>query len=351
MTINPTPWALTALVLLTPVGLAQAPPKPGKPVEYKGLAMFPDRWAMAKTSTQLVPWQGKQVVFLTTNPDFDPKVMAIFLSRFDAGWKLYADLVGKAPNPFRAVNGKPTIAAVPDAALTCGMGCGYVGSTGIEVAGFYAGDYDVVKKDAQAFPHYYFYEMGRNYFVFGDRHSLFTTGYAVFMRYVCMDALKCIDPDAKTRKTIEECEERYAKSDVKFLDAFTNLGAGEKGNRLKDADGKEVVPSDQPVMYATAMLKLRKDNGGDAWVKRYCAALLKCPEVNATDIEARALRQAMNWVVCASVAAKKDMTPVFADRWRMPLGPQTKAALNKVSWSTAPEPAIVLSKLPEDPRK
>ena len=43
-------------------------------------------------------------------------------------------------------------------------------------------------------PHYYFYEMGRNFYTFGDRHSLFITGYAVFMRYACMDALKCEDP-------------------------------------------------------------------------------------------------------------------------------------------------------------
>jgi hypothetical protein len=342
--------ALAALLLAPAAGPAQTA-KPGKPVEYKTLAMFPDRWAKAGTPTQLVPWEGQRVVFLTTKSDFDPKVMAVFVARLDGGWKVYADLVGKAPNALRVVNGKPPIAAVPDVALTCGLGCGHVGSTGIEVAGFYAGDYEVVKKDLRAFPHYYFYEMGRNYFVFADRHSLFTTGYAVFMRYVCMDALWCTDPDAKTRETIEGCEERYAKSDVKFLDAFTNLGAGEKGNRLKDEKGREVVPSDQPVMYATAMLKLRKDHGGDAWVKRFYAALLKCPEVNATDIEARALRQAMNWVVCASVAARKDLTSVFVDRWRMPLGEKTRAALKKVNWQTGPEPAIVLSKLPEDPRK
>ena len=284
MTNNPAPWALAPLLLLTPLVPAQQPPKPGTPVEYKALAMFPDRWEKAKTSTQLVPWEGRQIVFLTTKPDLDPKVMAVFLSRLDGGWKVYADLVGKAPNQLRAVNGKPPIAAVPDVALTCGYGCGYVGSTGIEVAGFYASDYDVVRKDPLAFPHYYFYEMGRNWYVFQDRHSLFTTGFAVFMRYVCMDSLKCTDPDLKTRQVIEGCEELYARSDVKFLDAFTNLGAGEKGHRLKDADGKEVVPSDQPVMYATAMLRLRKDHGGDAWVKRFCAALIKCPEVNATDV-------------------------------------------------------------------
>ena len=154
--------------------------------------------------------------------------MGTFVGRLDAGWKVYADLIGKGPSAHRVVNGKPVVAAVPDIALTCGMGCGYVGATGIEVGGFYAGDYDLVKKDPAAFPHYYFYEMGRNYFVFGDRHSLFTTGYAVFMRYVVMDAFKCTDPDAPTRETIEGCEDRYARWAVKFLDVFTNLGPGRR---------------------------------------------------------------------------------------------------------------------------
>jgi hypothetical protein len=348
---NPIVRLALASFLLAPAAALAQNFKPGKPVEYKGLAMFPDRWEKAGAPTQLVPWEGQRVVLLTTKPDFDPKVMGVFVARLDGGWKVYADLVGKAPNSLRVVKGKPPIAAVPDVALTCGLGCGYVGSTGIEVAGFYASDYELVKRDPRAFPHYYFYEMGRNYYVFQDRHSLFTTGYAVFMRYVCMDSLRCTDPDAKTRQTIEGCEDRYARSEIKFLDAFTNLGAGEKGNRLKDETGREVVPSDQPVMFATAMLKLRKDHGGDAWLRRFYAALLKCPEVNATDIEARALRQAMNWVVSASVAARKDLTPVFVGRWRMPLGEATRAALKKVDWKAGPEPAIVLSKLPEDPRE
>ena len=149
-----------------------------------------------------------------------------------------------------------------------------------------------------------------------------------------MDALKCTDPDARTRETIEGCEDRYAKSAVKFLDAFTNLGAGEKGNRLTDETGRAIVPSDQPVMYATAMLKLRKDHGGDAWLKRYYQALLRCPEVKA-DAESGALRQALNWVVAASAAAKQDLTPVFVERWRMPLGPKTRAALKKADWGKA----------------
>lgn len=237
--------------------------EPGGKVEYKNLAFYPDRWKHAKISTRLVPWEGKNIVFLTTHDDLDPQAMTNFINQLDSGWRLYADLTGRGPRPFRRLNGRPTIAAVPRSSLTCGYGCGFVGATGNEASAFCRKDYPLAISDPGAFSHYYFYEMGRNYCAFRDRHSLCVTGFAVFMRYVCMDTLNRIDPDQRTRHTIEKCEAIYAGSDIPYMAAFTNLRQGEKGNRLKDGKGKTIVPSDQPVMYATAMLKLHKDCGGN----------------------------------------------------------------------------------------
>ena len=321
----------TTVVFCTQSGYGQALP-PGDAMQYKSLAFYPERWRENKVSTRLIPWEGKDIVFLTTNADFDHEVMARFVGRLDAAWKLYADLTGSRPERFRQFHDKPTIAAVPDASLTCGYGCGYVGATGIEVAGFYDTDYPLAKRDSAAFSHYMFYEMGRNYYTFGERHSIFITGYAVFMRYVCMDTLKCTDPDAQTRTTIESCEAIYAASDVPFLTAFTNLAEGEKGHRLTDAEGRAVEPSDQPVMYATAMLKLRQENGGDEWVKRFFHQLASCPPSNG-DARAGALAQCLNWLVASSAAAGKDLTPLFADRWRMPLSAPQRTAMGQVDWT------------------
>ena len=61
----------------------------------------------------------------------------------------------------------------------------------------------MVETQPQAMPHYAFYEMGRNFYTFGDRHSCFLTGYAVFMRYVCMGTLECADPDRETRRAMD----------------------------------------------------------------------------------------------------------------------------------------------------
>jgi hypothetical protein len=94
------------------------------------------------------------------------------------------------------------------------------------------------------------------------------------------------------------------------------------------------------------MLKLRKDHGGDAWVRRFFAALLRCPEVKL-DTQEGALRQSLNWLVAASAAAGKDLTPVFADRWRLPLPDATRKVLQGGDWSRADlDPAEIIRKLP-----
>ncbi|MBN1421172.1 MAG: hypothetical protein JXP34_20535 [Planctomycetes bacterium] len=206
---------LACLSLLPGAPAEPAAPKvlqPGSPIDYRRLAFEPARWKEKGISTRMIPWAGEHIVFLTTTDPLDAAAVTRFVKRMDDGWKLYADLTGRSPAPFKQLRGKPVIAAVPDAGLTCGYGCGFIGSTWIEIAGFYANDYPLVRDRPAAYPHYVFYEMGRNFYTFGDRHSLFITGYAVFMRCICMDALGCEDPDRGTRAIIEKAEEILATS-------------------------------------------------------------------------------------------------------------------------------------------
>jgi hypothetical protein len=306
---------------------------PGAARDCNDIVFYPERWKETNTSTMLYPWPGREVVFLTTRKDLDREVMARLLTRLDDGWRLYAELTGRRPDPFKLFDDKPALVAIPSAELTCGFGCGYIGCTGIEFAGFYGEDYQLLRESPKAMPHYYFYEMGRNFYTFGDRHSLFITGYAVFMRYVCMDVLQCEDPDIEVRRGIEVAEKLFAESDMGFLQGFTTLaGLDEKAPRLKNKQGEWFHPSDQPVMYASVMLKLRRDYGGEKWLKRFFAQLATCPEIEPKDEQA-ALRQSLNWLVCASCAAQKDLSCVFADRWRMPLSPRVREALAATNWT------------------
>lgn len=298
---------------------------PGETVDYGPLAFQPKTWAEKKLDTHMIPWEGREIVFLTLPGDYDKNLMEHWVHRLDEGWALYADLTGARPRPFKQLHGKATIAAVPDG-VTCGAGCGYIGVTGIELSMFYHSNYPALKKNPDAIPHYVFYEMGRNFYTFGDKHSCFITGFAVFMRYVCTDNLKCTDDDKTTRETIEKAEALVAKSDLSFLKAFTNVdGLTEKQARLK------VHPSDQPVTYASAMMRLYRENGGNDWLRRFYRALAECPK---TDHKTRdgALQQCWHWYLCASLAAGKDLSPVFVDQWRLPLAPTTRRQLAAFNW-------------------
>jgi hypothetical protein len=322
------------LFFISPVLRADETPPlaPGKPIDYASLAMQPESWKRRGLSLELTPWTGKNVVFLTTNARLDHGLMGAWVSRLDAGWRLYADLTGRLPRSFHQINGKASIAAVPAYEVTCGAGCGYVGLTGIELAMFYDHDYPELASHPKAMPHYVFYEMGRNFYTFGDRHSCFVTGFAVFMRYVCMDSLKCEDLDAGTRRTIEGVEPRFAVSGLSFLDLFTNTTwKNEKSHRIKDSQGNTITPSDQPVCYASAMLRLRRENGGDAWVKRFFRYLATCPEADPAT-EAGGLRQGLHWLICASLAAQKDLSPVFADEWHLPMTADQRSVMARTDW-------------------
>ena len=179
-------------------------------VDCSKIAFNPDRWRDAGLSFQMSAWQGEAIVFLSRPGDYDSERMMMFVNVLDRGWKVYLRLVGKNPGLHRHLNQKPTICAVPDSKLTCGYGCGYVGTSGIEVAGFYNTDWPQFVAHPDVFSHYYFYEMGRNFFVFGDRHNLFTTGYAVFMRRVCMDSLGLKGSSAERRSGPYHLPERPA---------------------------------------------------------------------------------------------------------------------------------------------
>jgi hypothetical protein len=338
--------ACTALVLIgltAPAAIAAAP-EPGAAIDYAPLAFYPDRWRELGIEPQLHPWLGRAVVFLTPAADLDRGTMEIFLRRLDAGWEHYAAVVGVEPGKHKCLAGRPTLAAVPDRRLTCGIGCGRIGFTGIEVAGFDR-DFAVVRQNPAAFPHYYFYEMGRNWYVFGGRHSSFITGYAVFMRYSCMDATGCEDPEAALRAAIEKAEAVYAAGTMTFLRGFTMQGGlPEKAARLEGFEG----PSDQPVLYASAMLKLRRDCGGDAWTKRFFAALMQCPPVRP-DTPAGALAQCRAWLVAASVAAGRDLSDVFCDRWRLPLSAAARETLAAIDWQAGDlDAGQILAGLPAD---
>lgn len=338
-TMNPLPL-LCACIMALPCLAAEL--RPGAPVEIQ--PFNPDKWKEHQVSTRMVPWLGQRVVFLTASSNHSPRVMTALVESLDKGWEVYADLTGRQPGRHKQVLDKPSFVALPRPDLSCGIGCGFLGVSGVELGKFDQDDYPRLQRNIRDVPHYMFYEMGRNFYTFGKKHSEFTTGFAVFMRYVVIDALGLDDAELETRRRIEEVEARLGATDHTFARLFTNhSGLGEKAPRLAD-----VHPCDQPVTYASAMLRLRREHGGDAWVRRFFQLLATAPDVEVRD-EAGALVQARHWFLCACLAAQADLSPDFCDRWRMTLPPTTRQALATFPWGPGATLDSLNKHLPVDP--
>ena len=145
-------WFSCTTLVLSAVVAPATEIVPGKPIDYAPYAFYPKRWSEKKVSTMMVPWKGEHLVFLTTSAELDHKVMTSLIDQLDAGWTLYEDLTGHGPNPHRMIGDHAPIAALPRSDLSCGVGCGYVGATGIELGKFYSADYKLLMSDPVAGP-------------------------------------------------------------------------------------------------------------------------------------------------------------------------------------------------------
>jgi hypothetical protein len=329
--VKNTPMARFFLLLAAAVGCMSsarlyADPvliEPGPLVEY--VPFDPAAWAAGGFSTQFYPWKGQEIAFLTITDDLDPELMTQFVGNLDGGWALYKDFTGRSPSPFKMVDGLPTIAAIHINAPNCGAGCGFIGATGIQAGGFYESVYPALSTMPNQVPHLYFYEMGRNFYTFGDKHESFITGFAVFMRYVCIDKLDVYDAEPNERTKINNAINVYKNGSYSFLRTFTNgYGLTEKMERVPGCD--------QPVMYASMMLKLWKQFG-DEWLRKFYREVMTCPG-GSSGTEEGARKNALALFASASCAAGQDLSSIFVDEWRMILTANERAYLDGVNWSS-----------------
>ena len=103
-------------------------------------------------------------------------------------------------------------------------------------------------------------------------------------------------------------------------------------NTLKvDAAPKNPLGLNGTDLFASFCLRLARDHGGREFVKRLWHAAGELPKATTT-------RDAVdNFVIAASRAAKIDLAPHFADRWRWPVSP----AARKAAAEAKPSPAAV----------
>lgn len=267
----------------------------------------------------LYPWSGQLVTLLTPTRDLDAKVMGQVLSVFDAVYEYYDRTTGNRPGPAKTYDGRDTIAVVN---LTCGAGCGYLGSTGIELdPGTFDALYSGVLANNQ-FDQVVFYEFGRNFWFYDaqiqyqqpDSQSSVATGYAVFMRFMAMDATH-VRPGpylgydfAFFRASVENLVDQYEADPT--LNWDNTLRAGN-------------WPTNQPFglestdLFASFLLRLTKAFGS-RFVDHVWIEVGKRPAAGST-------QQAVdNFVLAASAAAGANLVEIFGSRWRWPVSLQAK---------------------------
>ncbi|MEZ5962981.1 MAG: hypothetical protein R3F56_03950 [Planctomycetota bacterium] len=267
-------------------------------------------------------WQGRKVALATSSRNLNPNTMRQVLRALDKAYAFYAEQTGREPASRRESmwNGRTLVAEVQK---TCGAGCGYLGTRGIEIMPDYLRVLLQGVEEHRQFDQVLFYELGRNFWFLGDkleyeeldaRPGSVTTGFAVCMRFLAMDAAG-VDgasfgerPFAEFRSEVEHLVDTY-EADTKSTWA-TTLRADKGVENKMGLGGAD--------LFASICLRLAREFGGPDYLGKLWAAAGKCPPARTT---ADAVD---NFVVAASQAATRDLSPMFAEQWRWPVGPGGK---------------------------
>ncbi len=305
--------------------------------------MVEDAWSDKGAKRSMFAWPGREVVLFTSTDQLYPEVMRLLMDQIDRGWRFYKEVTGLSPSHSelsRKFHGRGIIIAVPDISfIGNNAALGYLGGIGIEVALFYEnpfgepGDYEKFKETG-VLSEYYFYEMGRNYYLFGESHSLFATGFAIAMSILCLDSISSqIDvPLHPRRRAARAVEGSFSASGLSWFSSFPELGARE-GIALRDSEGQP-VPSGLGDLYASMVLHLFDHHGERPWLEDYYRHLSQAPP-SPPKIGQGAEGQILTMALAASLAAKEDLTGLFRDRWRAPLRAEIWDSLQRINWKNS----------------
>lgn len=235
-----------------------------------------------------------------------------WLSAMDATYAFYKNCTGRSPASFAPtfIDNRSTIADVP---ATCGAGCSYIGFTGIEMLNTYFDImYNGINNNNQ-YDQVDFYEFGRNFWFYSPQlayqaNDPVVTGYAVFMRFMSMDAIG-INGGPFGNLTFPNFEsEEEGLVDTYVADPRLNwantLGAGQgiPGSTLGATD-----------LFASFCFRLKRDYGGNNFVQNLWKNAGLRPVANTTQDAVD------NFVLAACATANKNLTSLFMNTWRWPV--------------------------------
>lgn len=268
--------------------------------------------SFAGDSYQAEVWSGDHVALLTTAPG-DFETLSAIVDRLDAAYAFYHAATGREPLPAQTYADLSIIAALPPGLTTCGAGCGYLGATGIELAhDTYTLLYSQVH-DLGLYDQVPFYELGRNFWFYGDALEYkegsqpVTTGYAIAMRFLSMESSGVAGapfgalPFSDFRDQIES-----------MVDLYTADQALNWSNTLYTGTSMAWTPWGTTDLFASFVLRLERVHGESFIAQVWQQADGRPNAVTTQDA-------VDNFVIAASLAANANLHDLFANTWRWPL--------------------------------
>ena len=270
---------------------------------------------------------GKRVALLVRRraKPLDAGVMRRITGALDRAADYYARVTQQEPSPLYTLEGRITIAEVPEIG---GAAWGMLGQTGIEVSPpLFEILYDGVKRRDE-FDQPLFYELGRNYWTFErtlDLHpGSVATGFAVHMRFLAMKAARVKGapyrrwPFEEFRRTVDSMLDTFAAAKKPSWEEL--LAKPPAVVQVFEKKGRDTIALSTADLLSALFTRLGEENGGStAFMTKLCAAARTLTPMTDAPLEseARGLAICANLLEASSIAAGRDLTDRFRE-WRWP---------------------------------
>jgi len=312
-------FAISVAAVAVPPGAAQkaSPINNGTPPAVSYTSFDGDTFT-------LYAYVGEHVALLAPSQDLDRTVVNNIVDTFDGIYTYYAQATGRTPTLYAQYEGRGTVAVVPS---TCGYGCGYLGFTGIELLNeafdlLYTG-----VRDRNEYDQTIFYEFGRNFWFYGDQieyqgtdgTGAITTGYAVFMRFMAIDATDVTPGPFKGHNFAD-----FENEVIELLGRYLAEASYSWDNTLRAGTAPPnplgLGASD---LFASFLFDLRSRFGAN-FINQIWQEVEQRPHAETTQ------NAVDNFIVAASIIAGQDLSNRFTQHYRWPISLSAQQELARI---------------------
>ncbi len=288
---------LTTLINLSVVGYTQTPQNY---TTFQGAPL------------SLYAWEGNKIMLLSVSDTLDSLTMNNWVLEMDTAYNYYSLCTGREPN-FNTggtyLNNRSTIAQVY---ATCGAGCGYLGTTGIELLDNYFMNMYTKIQTQNKYDQIAFYELGRNFWFYDNKlnyqiNDPIVTGYAVFMRFMSMEAAG-VEGAPFNLWTFDQ----FKDSVKNLLPLYMSDTSLNWTNTLGSGQGIPNSSLGATDLFASFCFYLHDNYCGSNWVEHVWKYAGLLP--NAVNTQ----EAVDNFIIASSQAANTNLTTLFQS-WKWPV--------------------------------